>query len=249
MARVLRILVLLSAAFAGPAPAWSVEYRLLVANLHDQSYFYYLGWNGAEPRLDRLEAALDAGVVPPGSFIPDRDVQPLPRTLAPAFGSTVVTPKAPSPNGGQWIEVHWEGAPGARTVWVISGSGTHFQEVTGVGLRTASGSLRHYYLYRASGSLRDPLRALLFPLMLIHAAERDTGFWPRWLEPRVDLRDGLAVIVGENPNLAYPDPVYVVIENAVEPTTYKLSLAWRYRPGVRLQQFEGAGGGSDPTSR
>lgn len=249
MARVRWIALLLSVAFAGVMPAWAAEYRLLVANLHDRSYFYYLGWNGAEQRLDRLEAALDSGSVPPGAFIPDRDVQPLPRPLAAAFRSDVVTPRVPAPNGGQWIEVRWEGAPGARTVWVISGSGTHFQEVTGVGLRTASGSLRHYFLYRASGSTRERLRALLFPLMLIHAAERDTGFWSRWLEPRVNLRDGLAVIVGENPNLSYPDPVYVVIENAVEPTTYKLSLAWRYRPGVRLQQFEGAGGGSDPTAR
>ena len=234
---------------SGAPAAWAVEYRLLVANLHEQSYFYYVGRNGAEDRLDRLDVAQDSGRVPPGVFIPDRAIQPLQRPLVGAFESVVARPKETSPGDRQWDEIHWEGPPGGRTVWVISGASTLFQEVTGVGLRAGSGPFRHYYPYRAAALSREQLRALVFPLTLIQAAEGKTGLWSRWLQPRLDLRNGLAVIVGENPNLFYPDPVYVVIENAPEPTTYKLALAWRHRPAARIQQFEGVGDGGGPFQR
>src|SRR5229473_1775658 len=51
--------------------------------------------------------------------------------------------------------------------------------------------------------------------------------WDRYVSKSLDLGDGLGAVVGENFNQAFPDTVYLIVQQGAEPTTYKAVLLWR----------------------
>lgn len=243
---------LLLLAFLAPLPVEAIEYRLRVANVVESGYFQYAEVDGQQPdspfALDRLRTALDRGEVPSGVLV-SRQVLPANAARARSFEAVAVSPAGEVKEEGQWQEIRWEGKPGEKVVWVVQGQGTHLQEVTGVGLVAgASGRFRHYVPYGASLS-PSPLRVIRFPLPLIEFWEGKSGLWQRWLARSVDLGGGIAAIVGENGNLVYADSVFLVIQQGSAAATYTVAVAWRDRKRTRTNQWEGAGGGADPTAR
>jgi hypothetical protein len=62
---------------------------------------------------------------------------------------------------------------------------------------------------------------------LLWSYEQRGLIWDRYVSRSVDLAEGLGAVVGENFNQAFPDQVYLIVQHAAEPTTYKAVLLWR----------------------
>lgn len=220
------------AALATPAPA--VEYRLQVVSLFDTAFVSFLtppelrdGASG--PGLDRLEASLDQGRMPKGAVLFDRRVQALGGGLAESWGGVrvvpVLKPAGTSPTLAD--EVAWEGKPGERTVWLVSPTMRNIQEVYRVGLK-GGGRLRHFVPYSIPAN-GPPTAAMSLPLNFLWMFEERGTIWSKYVSKSLDVRDGIGAVVGVNNNAMFPDQVYIVVNQAEEPTTYKAVLAWRER--------------------
>lgn len=223
-------------------PAGAVEYRLQVANLHEQSLRHFVngrvGTGSGELALDRLEQALDAGNVGSGAFLPDRLVQVPREGVAQAFGAVLARAAVKPGEGKQlWDEVVWEGKPGERSVWLIAGSTPHVQEVRGVALKGSNG-LRFYLPYRVTGK-PAPQAVVAYPLQFLRFYEDRGGLWERYLSKSVGLGDGIAAVVGINEGGAFPDWVYVVVQHPAEPATFKVVVGWDRRENVDRSSKEG----------
>ncbi len=237
--------------FLLPSSLEAVEYRLRVASVQEPAYFHFADRDGALPdspfSLNRLKSALDRGEVPSGVFVSSRDLVPATAGTARSFDAVVVRPAGELREEGQWQEVRWEGKPGERVVWVVQGQGVHLQEVTGVGFMAGgNGQLRHYIPHGASLSAAST-RATRFPLALIESWEGRPGLWQKWLARYVDLREGIAAVIGQNRNPVFADSVFLVIQQGSAPATYTTAIAWRNREPTRTNQWEGALGGADPS--
>ncbi len=236
-----------------PLPLEATEYRLRVASVQESAYFYFAETDGAHPdspfSLNRLKSALNSGEVAPAVFVSSRDLVPATAGTARSFDAVVVRPAGELRQEGQWQEVRWEGKPGERAVWVVQGQGVHFQEVVGVGLTVAEARQFRHFIPQGASLAAAPLRATRFPETLIDFWDGRSGLWQRWLGRHVDLREGLAAVVGQNRNPVFADSVFLVIQLAPTPTTYDVVIAWRNRKPTRTNQWEGAGGGADPGVR
>jgi hypothetical protein len=146
--------------------------------------------------------------------------------------------------------VRWEGQPGQRTVWLVRGEGLDRPAVIGVGLPAgADGPFRHYQPYTVPADA-SPIRVARIGLGVIDWSDGRDDLWRRYLGRSLRVREGLAVVVGENQNLGFADSVFVVIEAGTAPTTYDVAIGWRHRGRGRHNPFtDGAWGGSDPTAR
>jgi hypothetical protein len=217
---------------AGAGPAQAVEYKLQVVNLWDTALAAYaktdeLRDGGSGPGLERLEAGLDASTVPSGVVLGDRTLRWAGETVAHAYGTVRVLADI-VPGGqaqGRWDEVRWEGKPGERSVWVVAASGNgRPQRLYRVVLK-GEGPPRQFMPYGPVGGSRSA--AVRYPLNFLWFNEERGGLWERYLAHSLDLGEGLGAVVGENPNVFFPDHVYLIVQQAARPTTYKAVLLWR----------------------
>lgn len=223
--------VLVAVLAGGPAPVSAAEYRLLTANIYDSAFFSYLdgpiGRGEGEASLDRLARSLDTGVVPAAVLLADRDVQPAPEGVATAFGA--VTVRAGAHRGaddrGQWVGVRWDGSPGERTIWVIGATRFSAPVARDLALERTGDGLRHFIPYSVAISAR-PGVAVRYPLEFVRGFEGRRALWDRYLSRTLDLRGGLAAVVGANPNPQYADYVYLVIDHLPAAVTFKVVVAW-----------------------
>ncbi len=225
-------------ALAGPGPgagpAGAVEYRLQVVSLFEHGIVAFaspreLEDGAAGPGLDRLEATLDRGAVSPGALLWDRRVQPASLDAARAWGAAPVeaTLVPASEAGRNWDTLTWQGEPGARSVWVLSPTGRYTRELHRLALR-GTGPMRQHQPYALPRDAR-PVAALRLPLNFVWFHEERGSIW-RHVAPWLDLGAGLGVVVGATDPSPTPDSVYVVVQHAPGPTTYKAVLSWRQRP-------------------
>lgn len=233
MGRVLSILLLM-VGFVGTTPAAALEYRLRVANLHEDAFYALLGVAGT--RLEgpvhnsRLIKSLDTGEAPAGVLLYDRPLEAAGNRVAKAFGAVRVRPTGPQDEDGnqRWSEVRWEGKPGEQSVWMIAASRTRDTEVRDVALKGTGLLVREIPHLKAFS--QAPTTVLGVPLGFIQGYEGDPALWTRHLSTALDLSDGIAVVVGVNSSSGFADHVFIVVKHGVAPTTYKAVLAWRKRP-------------------
>lgn len=216
------------------APAGAIEYRLQVASVLEEALRANLDAKefkdgAAGPGLDRLEATLDAASLPAGALLYDRHVRPASEPLARGFGGVPVA--AQVREGGdtraQWDEVRWEGRPGEVTVWVIRSSVVRPQEATRVALK-GDGPMRQFLPYSVAATT-GRLDAVKVSLSYLNFT--DGPRLAQWTARAVNLRSGIAAVVGVNDNTTRPDDVYLIVEHAHAPATYKAVLGWRQRKG------------------
>ena len=251
-----RLCILLFAALMGmslllesAAPSGSaVEYRLQVVSVYSESFAAFLqrgeyadGASG--PGLDRLEASLDRGQFPPGARLYDRTVEAAGLSTARAFGAVTVPARIVRRGAleSAWDEVRWEGKPGEHSIWVISPSTPRHQELYRTALKGV-GPLRQFqpYALRPNG-VRLAVTSL--PLNFLWSFEGSEALWDKYLSRSLDLQSGIAAVVGANHNPLFADHVFLVLPQAEAPTTYKVVLVWRRRPGVDRGALEGPGDG------
>ena len=228
-------LVLLVVGAAIEDKAQAVEYRLEVANLGPDAMPAFfdgpIGKGDGELRLTRLGAALDAGAIPSGAILYDRDLKYAWQDLARGFSAARVRAEISMPEGGQaWQEARWDGKPGEQSVWVITSSSTYIQEVKHVALEGAApGSGLRYYIPYLVAARPKPAVAVAYPLLFVRAfADRGT-LWERYLSRSVDLADGIAAVVGVNDNPSFSDWVYLIVRHPPEPVTLKAVMGWQRR--------------------
>jgi hypothetical protein len=230
--RLTMVALVASLGLAGPAAA--VEYRLNVVNLHEGAFASFLGgreWfdGAAGPGLNRLEASLDRGDVGKGNLLYDRHVHPAAEATARAWGATPV-PVATVTMGGierqLWDEIRWEGQPGEQSVWLVRPTSRLPQYLVRTAIKGA-GPMRQFQPYAVPAGTRVPV--LRMPLAYIVHREEDGSLWRRDVASRLDLGNGIGVVVGLNDNGTFPDSATIVVTQGAEPTTYKAVLVWRLR--------------------
>jgi hypothetical protein len=239
------LICLLTLMFVAPAPARAVEYTLQVAALIEDAFVHYLqgpiGSGAGELQLSTLERALGAGTVDRGGLLYDRDIYPAGEVVARAFGAVAVRPTsyASSEAQGLWKTVRWDGKPGERAVWIVRPSTMHFSEARHLGLSGGGGGLRYYIPYGVT-LFPEPSVAVAYPLPILRGSEEGTPLWTRYLSRAVDLRGGLAAVVGTNTVGA--DWLYLLVEpTSPEPATYRVAVGWARR-GSSDRIIDGAGG-------
>jgi len=219
-----------------PAPGAAAEYRLRVASLYDSAFASFLegrvGWGQGEASLELLEKALDAGSVPPGVLLSDREVRAAPEDVAASFGARAVGGEAGTSgrNRQQWTEVRWEGRPGERVVWVIAATRFWAPEVRALALPGATGGLRYFLPYTVAITPR-PAVAVSYPLAFLGGFDGRRRLWDRYLSRALDFRGGLAAVVGVNPNPELADHVLFVIDQPPASATFSIAVAWGGRGG------------------
>jgi hypothetical protein len=234
--------------FAGPAVG--AEYRLQVANLYRESFVHYfdgpIGTGSGDLVMERLGRALDTERVPSGALLSDRTFRYGWEALTGSFRAVkVIAEIKPAEGARRWDEVVWVGNPGERSVWVIAPTTTRTQEVVHVALQGVpvstgeSPALRHYLPYRVTGS-PVPQTAVTYPLDFVRFYEdRGPALWDSYLSRSTGLGQGIATIVGENPNPSFADWVYIVIQHPPQPTTFKAVVAWERRRSADRSNIEG----------
>jgi len=226
------LMILLLAFLLSPPAAAAVEYRLLVVNVETTALFHFLdrasGWGQGEARLERLGRALDSSTLQSGTFL-SADVQAPSPAVAAAF-STAVATGTPVNGGaaGQWTGVRWDGRPGERAVWVVSATRSWMSDVHDLGLAGPGGDLRYFIPYR-SAIKQASTAAVSYPLEFLEAWQGRPRLWERYLAPVLDLRQGLAAVVGVNPNAHFADRIYLVVDQPAAPATFRAVIAWRDR--------------------
>ena len=235
--RVMLRMLGLTALVAGlvTTPAGAVEYRLQVANLYREAFSHYLdgpiGSGSGELVMGRLEQALDGGGIAQGALLSDRTFRYAWEALAESFEATkVIAQVKPLESPRRWDEVVWDGTPGERSVWVIAPSARHFEEAYQVAVKGAGpgAALRYYAPYRAA-MIGGPQTVIGYPLSFLRFYEGRNALWQRYLSKSVDLRNGIAVVVGINDNATFPDWVYIVVDQPPAPTTFKVVVGWQRR--------------------
>jgi hypothetical protein len=226
------------------SPAWAIEYRLRVANLYREAFSHYLDGpietGSGELVMSRMEKALDEGTIARGALLSDRTFRYGWDALAESFEAVkVITEVHPLESPRRWDEAVWDGKPGERSVWVITPSSRHFEEVNQVAVKAAGpdAALRYYVPYRAALIAR-PQTVIGYPLSFLRFYEGRGDLWQRYLSRSVDLGKGIAVVVGINDNSTFPDWVYVVVDQPPSSTTFKVVIGWQRReareaPGIQ----------------
>lgn len=229
--------LLVAQAFCALAPAEAAEYRLQVVSLYEESFTYYLDPGGPTgSHLSRLDSALDRQAIPNGIVLYERWIEPADASLARAFGATPVKAELVAGREPFLPEFRWQGEPGQRTLWVVKARSFHLHELGQLGLK-GGGPLRHVIPYGAALKVKSG-QAVSLPANLIDFSNGRPELWDRWLARYLDMRDGIAAVVGVEPNLSWPDRVYLLIEQPAESRTFKAVLGWRPRLGVEENLFQ-----------
>jgi len=236
----LRLVPLVALLCLAPASSGAVEYTLEVQNLRDAAFRYYVrgpvGQGVGELLLPGLERAIDAGTVSGGSFLYDRDTAPAGPDVARAFDAVPARVVAASSGEGRggWTAIRWYGEPGERVVWVIRPATTHWQQASELALGEGEDDLRYFLPYDVTLS-PTPARVVAYPLAVLRQSENGSPLWATGLARALDVRSGLAAVVGVN-HLA-GDWVYLIIDQPTEPTTFKAVVGWARRgPNDRIQE-------------
>ncbi len=230
----------------GVAPAEAIEYRLRTVSIYEQGLYAFtsgteLHDDATGPGLERLQASLDRGQFPAGSLLYDRPLQLVVDGRAQSFAAVPARAEILRAGiGGQaWEEARWEGRPGERTVWVITAGNTRVQELRRLVLK-GTGPLRQFQAQL--GPLdRKKLLAVSMPLNFVWAAQERGVLWTKWLSKSMELREGLAALVGVNDDALITDVVYLIVQQADRPTTYEAILAWRRRTHTDRGNIEAPG--------
>ena len=221
----------LLASFIGPAPAHAVEYRLEVANLWETALYAFakpaeLSDGASGPGLLKLEASLDQGAIPHAVVLRDRTLRWSSESVAQAYGTVRVLAEIKAAGDGtRWDEVRWEGKPGERSVWMVLPSGSGRPQRLYRTVLKGAGAPRQFMPYVPVNGSRSA--AVKYPLNFLWSYERRGTIWDRYVSKSLDLGDGLGAVVGENFNQMFPDTVYLIVQQAAGPTTYKAVLLWR----------------------
>ncbi len=241
----LALICLVSVLSLAPSRALAVEYSLQVGNLIDDAFSYYIrgnvGRGEGELLLPHLERALDAATVSRGALLYDRDIYPAGEGVARSFGAAPVRPVGQSAtrDRGSWKTVRWEGKPGERVIWVVRPATIHLGKISHLALAGTAGGLRYYVPYSVTLS-PTPAATVSYSLSFLRSGEDGTVLWERHLSRAVDLRGGLAAVVGVN--TVGGDWVYLVVEQPPAPVTFSSVLGWARRgSGSDIQA--GTGGG------
>jgi hypothetical protein len=221
---------LLTSLVAAP-PASAVEYRLQVASLRETALYPFvksaeLRDGASGPGLEQLEASLDQGTMPHAVILRDRTLRWSSEAVARAYGTVrVLAEIKPAGDGQRWDEVRWEGKPGERSVWMVMPSGSGRPQQLYRVLLKGDGPVRQFMPYVPVGGSRSA--AVKYPLSFLWSYEERGLIWDRYLRHSLDLGEGLGAVVGENFNQSFPDQVYLIVQQAAQPTTYKAVLLWR----------------------
>jgi hypothetical protein len=224
----------LLASLAVAAPAHAVEYRLEVANLWETALYPFakpgeLRDGASGPGLEQLEASLDQGSMPHAVLLQDRTLRWSSEAVARAYGTVrVLAEIKPAGEGRRWDEVRWEGKPGERSVWMVLPSGSGRPQQLYRVLLKGEGPMRQFMPYVPARGSRSA--AVKYPLSFLWSYEERGLIWDRYLRQSLDLSEGLGAVVGENYNQSFPDQVYLIVQQAAEPTTYRAVLLWRDPP-------------------
>ena len=146
--------------------------------------------------------------------------------MARAYGTVRVLAEIKAAGEGKrWDEVRWEGsrASGACGWCCPTGAGGRSGS-TGSVLK-GEGPMRQFMPYVPVNGSRSA--AVKYPLNFLWSYERaraDLGPL-RLAKPRPGRWPGRGG--GENFNQAFPDQVYLIVQQGAEPTTYKAVLLWR----------------------
>lgn len=232
-------------ALCGASPAAAVEYRLQVANLHEEGFTHFfdgpLGTGSGELVMNRLEKALDSADVGSGARLSDRVPTRFRARAAESWGAVRVRGEInPADGPRQWDEIVWDGKPGERSVWVIATTTTHVQEVKHVALKgwTPGSALRYYIPYNVTVN-PAPESVIAIPLNFLRFYEDRPGLWDRYLRKSVALGEGIAIVVGVNDSPTFADWVYLVVQHPPQPAGFKVVLGWARRISADKSSKEG----------
>jgi hypothetical protein len=243
MRRALIFVVLL--ALGGVSPAAALEFRLQVANLHEEGFTHFfdgpLGTGSGELVMDRLETTLDSANVGSGARLSDRVPTRFRARAAESWGAVRGRGEInPADGPRQWDEIVWDGKPGERSVWVIATTTTHVQEVKHVALKGwAPGSALRYYIPYHVTLNPAPEAVVALPLNFLRFYEDRPGLWDRYLRKSVALGEGIAIAVGVNDTPAFADWVYLVVQHPPQPAAFKVVLGWARRISADTSSKEG----------
>lgn len=210
-------------------PAEAVEYRLQVTNLDYRVFASYqenppFAWSEQAP-MSRLETLLDQRKFPTNAVIPGREVQLLDDM---GYGGTIPARIAvlPATRDQAWTTIVWDGNPEDRVAFVVKTDMVAWQEVWSVAA-SAGGNLRRLSMGGPSLFGRQSRQVPeVSQDFLAHAAASRSFI--SWVQQHATPIDGMWVVVGRGNNVFYsPDRVYVLIQTAPEPRTYKLVIGWR----------------------
>jgi hypothetical protein len=221
----------LLASLLEPTSAQAVEYRLEVANLWETALYPFarpaeLRDGASGPGLQQLEASLDQGTMPHAVVLRDRTLRWSSEAVARAYGTVRVLAEVKAAGDGtRWDEVRWEGKPGERSVWMVLPGGSGRPQRLYRTVLKGAGAPRQFIPYVPVNGSRSAV--VKYPLNFLWSYEQRGLIWDRYVSKSLDLGDGLGAVVGENFNQAFPDTVYLIVQHAAEPTTYKAVLLWR----------------------
>jgi hypothetical protein len=221
----------------------ATEYQLQVASVEEKLFHRYVETQGAPFRtylhiLPRLAEALDRGTLPSSVLLPEREPR-LVQTGAKVPGHTTprVVDLTAARRDQSWNTVAWEGSPGQTVLFRVSSLLVHYQELMEIAVDT-DGVLRRLPVYGVPILWEAQLLApTLSDTYIATALER--GTWPAWVAKHAVSQNGLAVVVGRNHDLKFPDAVYLMVQMPPEAKTYKVVLAWRDREDLRKDSFDG----------
>jgi len=223
--------VCLLTVLAGATPAGAVEYRLKVANIFDEAMMSFLSHgeldDGATgPGFQRLAALLDQGSGHRGMNVTHRPLTAVPESIARAWGGVAIG--AQIARGGvvsYWDEVRWDGRPGERSIWIVKPSGRENpQAVRHVVLKGTTPLTLHQPYTAACGTTRIPVMQLGMPFIAFQESRGDV--WDKYVAKSLDLRHGIAAVVGVNNDAVLANEVYIIVEQGPTPTTFEVVITW-----------------------
>ncbi len=216
-----------------PAPPGLVEYRLRVLNIRTEAFTSFLSTaelaeHASGPGLMRLADAADAGDLPRGIVLSGRRVAPVSADVARAFGATTVAARVKLASGrDQWDEARWYGAPGARTVFLVTAGPRRPEEVQRLALSDVSALAQFRPLTPGLFGARPQATIAVSRTYLERTIEQQTA--SAWLERALDPSRALASVVAVSDDKVFPDRVYVIVNHATSAATYETVLAWGRR--------------------
>jgi hypothetical protein len=210
-------------------PAWAVEYRLQVANLEYLTVSAYTdrpqpGQPG-EGSLIRLEDRLDKMEFPASAVIPGREVLLL---QDPAYGGKIPDRVSilPTTREQAWTTIVWDANPGETIAFVVKSDMVAWQEVWFIGANP-EGTLRRLSWGNPSlfGGRSYEVPKVSYDFL---ANAVDQKAFPSWMAQNARSLNGMSIAIGQGRHRIYhPDRVYVVLQLAAEPRTYKVVIGWR----------------------
>ena len=242
--RVAPVLALTLLGFASTAGA--VEYRLRVASVLEPAFVHFArtapGDHREAAELGALMAALDTGRLAEAVVLGDRE--PVAATADEARAFEAVRPEvrlAGGPGAARWTELVWQGQPGERSVFRLFFVGRQAPELKRIALQ-GHGPIRHLEADPV-GARSRPSKAIGVPLGVIESGATRGDVWRRWIGPRLDTAEGVAVVRGLSDSATFPDQAFITVVHGAAPGRYTVVLSWGGRGGSSVGDPQGGGVG------